>query len=249
MHLRHWLMDRLLPALITAAGVTLLAAGLLSYASPPTTGALPTPSSTPTALPTPTPAVTPSPGGPSASPAATPTAGPTSAPGLAAPTRVVVVFAGIDLPILSSDYDPPGNPGNYPLCDIAQYLVDPGAKLGLPAEKGKTAYIYAHAREGMFLPLLEASQRDDGAELLGALVQVYTDDDHLFIYEIFRVKRHATDFSLASSVGPNEQRVVLQTSEGRKGTIPKLQVAARLLSVQAANHAEAHPKARPRICA
>jgi hypothetical protein len=111
-----------------------------------------------------------------------------------------------------------------------------------------TTYIYGHAREGMFLPLLEASKRDGGKELLNALVQVYTSDDKVYLYEIFRVKRHALDFSLATDVGADEQRLVLQTSEGPKGTVPKLQVAARLLNVQAATPEEARPSPKPRAC-
>jgi hypothetical protein len=100
----------------------------------------------------------------------------------------------------------------------------------------------------MFLSLLEASTRNNGQELLGGLVQVYTSDDKLYLYEIFRVKRHATDFTLATDVGTDEQRLILQTSEGPRGTIPKLQVAARLLNVQAATPEEARPSPRPRAC-
>ncbi len=85
--------------------------------------------------------------------------------------------------------------------------------------------------------------------MIGALVQVYTDDGRLYLYEIFQVKRHATDFVLADDVKPGERRLVLQTSEGPKGHVPKLQVAARLLSSQPASPREATPKPRPRVCA
>lgn len=242
------LLDRILPALITAGGVTLVAAGLLSYMAPPIAGEAPTPTATivaasATASPSPTGSAT------GTLPPATPSASPSPA-STAVATRVVVARAGIDLPIVASDLRVPGNEGSYPLCDVAQYL-DPAnqlVELGQPGQPGKTTYIYGHAREGMFLPLLEASMRENGKELLNALVQVYTSDAKVYLYEIFRVKRHALDFNLATDVGTDEQRLVLQTSEGPKGTIPKLQVAARLLNAQAATPEEARPSPKPRVC-
>lgn len=158
-------------------------------------------------------------------------------------TRVVIPGLGIDMPVVSEQLPVDGNEPGYPLCDVAQYLVefeDPG-RLG-------TTYIYAHARTGMFLPLLEASLVDDGGSLLGLDALVYTDDSRLYTYRIFLVKRHATDLSLAKDVPVDERRLVLQTSEGPRGTIPVLQVAARLVSTTTANPGDAHPVARPRAC-
>jgi len=160
-------------------------------------------------------------------------------------SRVRVPALRIDLPVLSGAFDPPGNPGTYPLCDIAQFLISPG--LVQPYEEG-TTYVYAHARTGMFLPLLEASMRRNGAEMLGALVELYTNDGGRYLYEIFKVKRHATDLALAFDLPPGEHRLILQTSEGPAGTIPKLQVAARLLDVGSVSLAEANPEPHPRIC-
>lgn len=230
---------RILPALIIAAGVTLVAAGLLTYLSPATDGlSSPTPGPTtaavsPTPRPTPTlsPSLTPEPVTPAPTPAA-----------LA--TRVVVPALEIDLPIVAGDLEVPGNVGNYPLCDVAQYLTDPA--FVQPGEEG-TAYLYGHAREGMFLPLLEESQVDDGAAMIDMLVQVYTADARVYLYEIFEVKRHATDFSLAVPK-PGEHRLILQTSEGPRGTVPKLQVAATLLDIEDADPAEARPSPEPRAC-
>jgi len=231
---------RVLPALIIAAGVTLVAAGLLTYLSPPPGGtatASPTTvavSLSPSPSPTPTPALS-----PSSTPAVTPA--PTPAP-LA--TRVVVPALEIDLPIVAGDLEVPGNVGNYPLCDVAQYLTDPA--FGQPGEEG-TTYLFGHAREGMFLPLLEESQVDDGAAMIDMLVQVYTVDARVYLYEIFEVKRHATDFSLAVPE-PGEHRLILQTSEGPRGTVPKLQVAATLLDIEDADPADARPSPEPRAC-
>ena len=100
----------------------------------------------------------------------------------------------------------------------------------------------------MFLPLLLQSQRNNGQAMIGDLVQVYTSDGHVYLYQVYQVKRHATDFSLADDLPEDEQRLILQTSEGPKGTIPKLQIAAQLLNVAQASLAEANPTPHPRDC-
>jgi hypothetical protein len=227
---RDQLLGRVLPALIVAAGVTLVAAGLLSYTAPMPSAATPLPTATPTLV-----ALSPS-------PTPVPTVARTPNPAALA-SRVVIPALRIDLPVVSGLLNPPGNVGNYPLCDVAQYLTD----FRQPGQPG-TTYIYGHARTGMFLPLLEESLKDNGLGMIGALVQVYTNDAWVYLYEIYRVKRHATDFSLAENLKPDEHRLILQTSEGPRGTVPKLQVAARLLSVQPANPREARPSAKPRVC-
>lgn len=160
-----------------------------------------------------------------------------------AATRVVVPALGIDLPIVSGDVEVPGNPPRFPLCDVAQYLTS----FGQPGE-GRTTYLYAHARAGMFLPLLEGSMRDGGAAMMGALVEVHTGGPSTYLYQIFQVKPHAIDLSLAKDVPPGEERLVLQTSEGPTGTVPKLQVAARLLEIRA-SPGEVNTPPRPRVCA
>jgi hypothetical protein len=149
----------------------------------------------------------------------------------------------IDLPIMAGDAEVRGNRDSYPLCDVAQYLV----YYVNPGQVG-TTYIYAHAQRGMFLPLLRASQRNDGAEMIGALVEVYSADNKLHLYEIFRVKRHARDLSLANSVAPGQHMLVLQTSEGTRGHPPKLQVAARPIGILPATPEEANPVPQPRPC-
>jgi hypothetical protein len=158
-------------------------------------------------------------------------------------TRVVIPSLQIDLPVISPDVHVPGQgPDGYPPCDVALYhdaFEQPG-QLG-------TTYLYAHARDGMFLPLLTSSEDRDGAGMLGAIVEVYTDDDLRYVYTISEVKRHATDFSIATA-SPGTQQVVLQTSEGPRGTIPKLQVLATLEDVLPADDASAHPAADPRGC-
>lgn len=226
---------RLLPALLTALGVTLLAAGLLSFTSPVTAddGATPTPSATGSVAPSGTPALLTLPPLGSAQPSASP-----SIPADRVATRVRIAALRIDLPvILQATKKVP--------CDVAMYFENPA--LGQPGE-GRATYIYAHARKAMFLPLLDASKVQNGKKMLGMVVEVWTSDDQHFLYEITQVKRHvAYDKGLVAPMAATEEELWLQTSEG-VGTAPKLQVVAKLLSQGTADPTDAHPVAQPLIC-
>jgi hypothetical protein len=159
-------------------------------------------------------------------------------------TRLVIRSEAIDLPIISRDRRVAGQgPDQYPPCDVALYHTF----FGQPGQN-TTTYLYAHAREGMFLRLLQASEVRNGQSLLGALVQVYTNDERVHIYRITRVKRHATDFSLVDRAPPGTEQLILQTSEGPPGTVPKLQILAEPLAVRAASRREANPRPQPRPC-
>jgi hypothetical protein len=248
----RFLERRLAPALLSAAGVTLLAAGLLGYTAQPAGADLPVPSPvagtfavepTPplpaeTAGPTESAGTSPTPA-PAGSAAISPTPGATASQPVA--TRVVVPALKIDLPVISGDRDPPGPDGKpFPYCNVAEYL----SAYHQPGDEG-TTYIFAHARTGMFLSLLEASQVNGGRAMLGYTVLVYTSDAKVYWYSVTRVKRHATDFSLADNVPPGASQVILQTSEGPIGTVEKLQVAAAFQLVQPADNADAQPAAHP----
>jgi hypothetical protein len=150
-------------------------------------------------------------------------------------TRVVIPALGIDLPIVKPV------PNAYPLCNVAMYL----AALGQPGQ-GRATYLYAHARTGMFLPLLEQSRIGGGSHMLGMLVQVYTSDDQLFLYEIAKVLHH--QLTLQAAIDATTEQLWLQTSEGPKGTVPKLQVLALPLSSGPADPAAAHPTPHPLVC-
>jgi hypothetical protein len=117
-------------------------------------------------------------------------------------------------------------------------------QLGQPGQ-GRATYIYAHAQAGMFLPLLEASQVNDGARMKGMSVEIYTSDDWRFVYTISEVRRHTR--SLDDAFHETKERLWMQTSEGQ-GSAPKLQVVADFLSAAKANPKDAHPAAHPRIC-
>jgi hypothetical protein len=220
---------RLVPALLVALGVALLANGLSAY-----TTAVQSPAPTldlPSYVPPPT-----------LAPTITLPEGTEIGPGASFPTgrvatRVVVKRLGIDLPVMlqTSDY------GEYPLCDVAMYLP----MLGQPGQ-GRATYLYAHAQPGMFLPLLDESRRNGGQRMIGMAVEVYTSDDWRFVYTISEVRQHST--SLDDAFHTTTERLFLQTSEGPHGTIPKLQVVADFLSADKTDPKSAHPPAHPRIC-
>jgi hypothetical protein len=238
--LGHSFRNRLLPAVLTAAGVTLIAAGLLSY-SGASAAAEPDPSAAPTVvsmnpgatlvLPTLPP--------PDSSASIVPDPSPTANPNRVA-TRVVMEALGIDLPIVK----PRGNESTYPLCNVAMYIQE----LHQPGS-GKATYIYAHARDGMFGPIYErAIQKKSGGpkSMIGMLVQVYTNDDLLFEYEITEVRLH--QLNLNAAVNASSEQLWLQTSEGPHGTPGKTQLVAQPLIVFQADHATANPKPHPVVC-
>jgi len=226
---------RILPALLTALGVVLLTAGLLSYADPTTAGTTLEESPTTYALdpstpPTDVPSTAPTEGA-SAAPTATPSASPAER---ALATRIVVPALKIDLPVVEG-------PAGYPLCNVAMYIQE----LGQPGE-GRATYLYAHARDGMFGPIYELAHAGQQRKMLGMIVQVFTSDDKLYLYEVREVRLHQLNLDAAQTATTEE--LWLQTSEGPKGTPGKTQLVAVPISVGDADPADAHPKPKPVAC-
>lgn len=220
---------RLLPALLLAIGLATLGGGLLSY----TTAVEPGPSVRPLpsndALPTIDPDIV--------LPGSSGGTGEPSFPPDRVATRVVVARLGIDLPVI---LQPPGS-GDFPLCDVAMYL----SSFGQPGS-GRPTYIYAHARQGMFLPFLTASKVNNGARLIGMTVELYTSDNMLFLYRISEVRRHVRD--LTAAYADTGERLWLQTSEGPNNSYPKLQIIADFVASSPADPNAAHPVPHPRQC-
>jgi hypothetical protein len=150
-------------------------------------------------------------------------------------TRVVVRDLRIDLAVI-----PPGNE-DYPLCGVAMFYPS----LGQPGG-ARAVYLYAHARAGMFLPILDASKIRNGERMLGMIVDVYTSDDFVFRYEVIQVRRH--QLTLTDAFAARTEQLWLQTSEGPRGTPGKTQVVARPFSIDPADPARAHPRPRPYVC-
>ncbi len=237
-HLADRIRTRIVPALLTALGVTLLAAGVMSFTTPVAADPLATPdlSASPDAVvpSTPSPLITLPPLGSGGPPSAA-----ASFPPDRVATRVRVAALKIDLPVIS------GSAG-FPACNVAMYLPDD--RLGQPGQ-GRAVYIYAHARTGMFLPILTASKVSNGKKMVGLVVEVWTNDDQRFLYVVTKVKRHvAYDKAVGPAVVATTEQLWLQTSEGR-GTQPKLQLLADPLSQEPAPHDEANPVAKPVTCA
>ena len=244
-HVLHAIATRFVPALVTALGVVIITAGLLSYADPATAGAMPTPTTVADVV-TPSPDATATTAPPSASPSddpgaspsesTAPSGSPSTAPVRAVVTRVVVPSLQIDLPVVEA-------PKGYPYCNVAMYYSAP---LSQPGE-GKATYIFAHARDGMFGPIYNlAMVQNTPRKMIGMIVQVYTSDNKLYLYEVTQVKLH--QLTLDAPIAATTEQLWLQTSEGPKGTPGKTQLLAMPLSVGAADPADAHPKARPVVC-
>lgn len=134
-------------------------------------------------------------------------------------TRVVVGGLGIDLAVIRG-------PRTGLPCNVAMY----GRELAQPGEY-RVTLLYAHARRGMFLPLLKASRVDNGASLIGRTVRVYTSSSKYYTNRITEVRRRQT--SSQSAFGVTSSKVLwLQTSEGPYTT----------------THKASHPKPRPFSC-
>jgi hypothetical protein len=209
--------------------------GAPSPATPPGSAAPATPVPTPGRPAGPPPAYD-----PDAPPVPTPTPTPAPASGPAGrPTRVAVATLGIDLPVV-----PPPRGSTWPLCDVAEYFRPPTFQH--PGTDGVT-YIYAHAQEGMFLPILLASRRSGGRALVGDPVSVWTVNGHRYTYRISSVRRFQKSLDWAFRLPANS--LVLQTSENQYRTGTKVMLVARQVSGPVATtYRESHPKARPRRC-
>ncbi len=151
-------------------------------------------------------------------------------------TRIAVPALGIDLPVVLQ------KGSAFPWCNVAMYLP----QFSQPGEGGAT-FIYAHARTGMFLPLLNASLVDNGARMIGMKVYAWTTDDRMYTYQVIKVMRHvyAVPAALARTTS---QEIWLQTSEGPYGTYNKLFVEARRVAETTVAFAASHPAAHPTVC-
>ena len=146
-----------------------------------------------------------------------------------------VLSTRIDLPIVRG-------PSGYPYCKVAMFM---GA-LNQPAEPATGAtFIFAHARTGMFLPLLQQWQKNKGVNLIGKLAYVWTSNSKLHTYRIYAVKRTN---DVQAAVGGAPDRLRLKTSKGPNYTYPKLVVKAQRISTVPSTYNAAHPTARPVKC-
>jgi len=149
-------------------------------------------------------------------------------------TRVTVPGLGIDLPIVRG-------PSGYPYCRVAMYFV----ATSQPREPGIT-FIFAHARTGMFLPLLTRWKIHSGASLLGRTVKVWTSNSYVNYYRIVKVRK--TSNPMAGVTSLTSERLWLQTSTGPNTRYPKLIVEAVRYKTIKSTYASAHPTPHPVKC-
>jgi sortase (surface protein transpeptidase) len=149
-------------------------------------------------------------------------------------TRIAIPSLKINLPVVKP-------PSGYPLCNVAMYYP----ALSQPREGGAT-FLYAHARAGMFLPLLERSKVNNGASLLGATVLVWTSDDVVSTYKVVMVRRRVTKLDPAFTA--TTEQLWIETSEGPHGTLEKLIVKAKRIGSEPSSHSAAHPAPHPVVC-
>ena len=149
-------------------------------------------------------------------------------------TRVVVSGIGINLPVIRG-------PSGYPPCRVAMYL----AAVAQPREPGIT-FIYAHARTGMFLPLLTSWRNNRGASLIGRTVLVYTSDSYVSYYKINKVRVAANVMIGVTSLAA--ERLWLQTSTGPNTSYPKLIAEAYRYRTLRTTYAASHPTPHPVSC-
>ena len=231
--------SRLIPAILTALGVVIVTAGLLSYADPATAGLVPSPSASGDARPAPSTSLDIPTVAPSSAPGSSPSLAPSPSGGPAVATRVVVPALRIDLPVVAG-------PSGYPYCGVAMYQT--AAPFGQPGQ-GRSTYLFAHARDGMFGPIYNlVIVQGTPNKLLGLLVDVYTSDNKLYLYEITAVYPHQLSMSRATTATGEE--LWLQTSEGPHGTPGKTMVLATPLSLGgSADPKDAHPAVpQPLVC-
>ena len=153
------------------------------------------------------------------------------------PTRVRVSALNIDLPVVP----PPPDPNHYPFCNVAEFIP----AMSRPGRPG-TTFVYAHARSGMFLPILEASRIREGKAMIGMRVEIFTSDNRLFTYEVSEVRRRV--LSLDFAYRATTEQAILQTSEGPRGTRGKTLLIAFRLDEQPASRSDAQPVAHPIAC-
>jgi hypothetical protein len=149
-------------------------------------------------------------------------------------TRVAVSGLSIDLPVIRGTSD-------YPKCRVAMYLP----RVAQPREPGVT-FLYAHARAGMFLPLLTSWRNNRGASLIGRTVRVWTSDSYVSYYRINRVR--VASNAMAGVTSLTRERLWLQTSTGPNTSYPKLIVEAYRYKTLKTTYAASHPTPHPISC-
>ena len=257
--------SRVFPALLTAAGVVLITAGLFSYVDPTEAGLQPVESEVAGTLEPSTPSGTlapvVTPGNGSASPSSSPPRLPTHrqrAQRRRRSSRIRQRSQGAPWPHESSSRcsrstsrssrATTGTRTATSRCISIRATATMPRKThsGSPARAGPRTSTATRGM-GCSVPIYElAIVKKNAKKMLGMVVQIYTSDFKLYLYEVREYRLHVTD--LDGPLGAAREELWLQTSEGPKGTPGKTQLIAYPISVSDANPRDAVPKAKPVNC-
>jgi len=149
---------------------------------------------------------------------------------------VTITSLGIDLPIIAA-----APAETFPFCNVAEYIPS----WGLPGGKGIT-YLYAHARAGMFGPLLVSVLDNGPASLIGLSVLVYTANKTQYRYKIDAVFPHVLNWDHADAAPAGD--IILQTSETPNSSGTKLMVRAAPVGTSANQAAATALAPHPLAC-
>jgi hypothetical protein len=130
-------------------------------------------------------------------------------------------------------------PSGYPYCNVAMY----NGALAQPREPLDWAtFVYAHARKGMFLPLLTEYQKHGANRLVGMYFYLYTSNNKRHKYRIDGIET-GLDKVMAKTTSAGYDKAWLQTSTGPNYTYPKLFLKATWVSTVTVTSGAAHPAA------
>jgi hypothetical protein len=128
-------------------------------------------------------------------------------------TRIRIARLRIDLPLEPGDLDR----------DIASQATPSGAAFLMPGTavpgSGGNAYVYAHARTGMFLTLWDAR--------LGDSVEIVAPSGVVLRYVVTEIHPRVATSDLEFVLPTADERLTLQTSTGPRVTDPRFVVVAR----------------------
>ena len=120
---------------------------------------------------------------------------------------------------------------------------------GQPGE-GRATYLYAHARDGMFGPIYEhAIVNHTAKQMLGMIVQVYSSDNKLYLYEIKEYRLHVVGApALDDAINATERAGLAPDLRGAQGHAGQDAGDREVRLGLESRPPDAHPKARPVAC-
>lgn len=131
--------------------------------------------------------------------------------------RIRIARLGIDLPLREGDLarDVPSDSFSGATPEGAAFHLPGSAVPGRPGN----AYLYAHARAGMFLALWQAR--------VGDVVEVVLPDGRVLTYDVVEIHASVPSSDVSWVQPTSDERLTLQTSTGPTPDYPRFIVVAR----------------------